>query len=172
MSNTADTLIRAYNQLLNEDNNLAAAREIHAFIRRRFPQESVLNKLRQVRRREPSPKPVPTGLVEIVPQFKKKTLTHKREEVAVGEPKATSIDDLTIDQIIGIINEGEEAMIITFGSVDAFRDYTLDRFEGLDYGRKTAFSSVSTAFLEYIEEEMPEEIEEVAVIGADEDIFD
>jgi hypothetical protein len=165
MSQIADTLIKAYKMLIDE-NDRAGSRELHSLIRRRFPDQSTLKKLRDVRR-TPNTTPTASVLKEIIPRFKKKTITtSKREEVAVGKPKKTSNEDLSIERLLELLHEGEEAVVVQFGSVMAFKKYTEDRFEGLDYGRKSAFGSLGATFLEYIEEESPEEEEEVV------DIFD
>lgn len=143
MSELSDTLVKAYSLIL-ETSNTRHHRELHSFIRRVCKDKHTLKKLKEVRnmrRRKPT-----FVNKEIIPSFNKK-VTKKKTLVEV---EAQTKEDLSTEEVLALLEEGEEALVAEFGGIEAFKMYVVKRYPDLDFGRKSVFKSVAEAFVEYV----------------------
>src|SRR5690606_14938181 len=88
------------------------------------------------------------------PEFGIKKKSKPRPKRVVADKEIEKVieasDDLTVEQIEEHIKNDEIEKV--FGSVEAFKVYTEERF-GIDYGRKSKKESVLNHFVEHVEEE-------------------
>ncbi|HLS52427.1 MAG TPA: hypothetical protein VK031_00505 [Tissierellaceae bacterium] len=159
MSELSDTLVRAYSLLLDKP-NISHQRALHALIRKICSDNDTRLKIKQVRAMKRS-RPIFKNK-EVIPNFGG---SKDVSDTVVKVEKQTK-DDLVTDQILELIEDGEEALIAEFGSVEAFRLYVEDRYD-IDFGRKTAFKSVSDTFKEQVQG-----VEEEEEDNIDEDVFE
>ena len=161
MATLKQNLISTLQSAVEENATSQLKNELRSIITRNYTDIGTLNEVNQIYGYAsiPTPPSTPTSYKVYTPDFgvKKKSKPLRKQVVADKEVKPKpSHDDLTPDQITKAIQEDKIEQI--FGSIEAFRKFTEDRF-GVDYGRKTSKNSVLNHFLEQIEEVEVDDLE-------------
>lgn len=153
MSNLKDQLISTLKTSVDENARNNIKIELRAMIIRNYPDKDTLEKVNEVYFTKSSPTPSRTSKRHykvFTPNVtKKKTTSLVKAVVPDEDPIRTKVasDDLSVDAIEELIKS--DGIEIEFGSIEAFKQYTEERF-GIKYGRRTTKESVLNYFVEKI----------------------
>lgn len=155
MSNLKEQLILSLKTAVEENERKNIKLELRSLITRSFPDKETLDRVNGIYSINHSPTQSLSSKKYKVftPDLTKKKKASLKKVVVVDDAPErikSASDDLSIESIEVLIKDDEVEK--EFGSIEAFKQYTEERF-GVKYGRRTAKESVLNHFIEHIAEE-------------------
>ena len=172
MEKLRESLLQSLENAVEENANNQTKNDIRSMITRLFPDKKTLDKVNEIHAKKsyPAPSNTPTSYTVYTPSFGIKKKSKPRQKRVVADKEVEKVvqapDDLSVEQIEQHIKD--DSIEKVFGSIEAFQQYTEERF-GIDYGRKKSKNSILNHFVERVESENDDDEEEN--IDIDEDIF-